>query len=64
MDATQNNSNINKPNEIIQHLSGEDIDEIHFNTRPRTHKIALRKWLYKNDDGSIPTINHDNNIKK
>lgn len=55
------NNTINKPITNNQHLTGDDIDEIHFHTRPRTHKLALRKWLYKNDNGSISKILHYEN---
>jgi hypothetical protein len=45
-------------------LSPDEIDELHFLTRPRTHKLELRKWLYKNDDGSIPKNQfHDAKLK-
>ena len=47
------NNQPNKPINNMQTLTDE-IDEIHFNTRDRSHKIALRKYLYKNNDGSIP----------
>ena len=45
-------------------LSPDEIDELHFRTRPRTYKLELRKWLYKNDDGSIPKNQfHDAKLK-
>jgi hypothetical protein len=40
----------------IRDLNDDEIDEIHFNTRERSHKLALRKWLYKTADGSIPSL--------
>ena len=40
----------------IRALNDDEIDELHFNTRERSHKVALRKWLYKTADGSIPSL--------
>ena len=40
----------------IRALNDDEIDEMHFNTRERSHKVALRKWLYKTADGSIPSV--------
>ena len=40
----------------IRALNDDEIDELHFNTRERSHKVALRKWLYKTADGSIPSV--------
>jgi hypothetical protein len=53
MNTTQTNTV--KENKIYTNKSSleEDMDEIYFNTRERSHKKALRAWLYKND-GSIP----------
>ena len=57
MDGKENNI-INKPISINSPSEEVDMDELYFNTRPRTHKLALRKWLY-NNDGSIPKIKKD-----
>ena len=55
---------IEKSTDSTDDLSPDEIDELHFRTRPRTHKLELRKWLYKNDDGSIPKdLFHDAKLK-
>ncbi len=64
MDGTMqtiNNQTINQHqqptmNTTIRALNDDEIDEMHFNTRERSHKLALRKWLYKTADGSIPSL--------
>ena len=61
MDGTtqtiNNQTTTNQPTmNTIRALNDDEIDEMHFNTRERSHKVALRKWLYKTADGSIPSL--------
>jgi len=53
-----NKSSIDQQNQVDEMTEADRIDEEYFNTRPRTHKKALRAWLYKND-GSIPNIKNN-----